>query len=99
MSSKTIGFANSEAESIFQRHAWKVLLFFGFFTSLIGLPDLLAGGSFYNHGDVRMLQAITGMTWEQLEATSPNAAAMIDFQVKMGACNTFSSVCLAWRLR
>jgi hypothetical protein len=24
------------------------------------------------------------MTWEQLEATSPNAAAMIDFKVRMG---------------
>src|SRR5215207_3679817 len=84
MSSKTIAFANQKNESFFERHAWKVLLFFGLFMSLIGLPDILVGGSFYNEGDVRLLQGITDMTWEQLEATSPNAAAMIDFKVRMG---------------
>jgi hypothetical protein len=84
MSSETITSVKPKTETFFERHAWKVLLFFGFFMSLIGLPDLLAGGSFYNSGDVRLVQAITGMTWEQLEATSPNAAAMIDFKVRMG---------------
>ncbi len=84
MSSKTIGFANSTAETFFERHAWKVLLFFSVVMALIGLPDLLAGGSFYQVGDVALLQGISGMTWEQLEATSPNAAAMIDFKVRMG---------------
>jgi hypothetical protein len=84
MSSETIAFANSATGTFFERHAWKVLLFFGLFTSLIGLPDLLAGGSFYNQGDVRLLQGIAGITWEQLEATSPSAARMIDFKVRMG---------------
>jgi hypothetical protein len=84
MLSKTIAPTKPKTEPFFERHAWKVLLFFGVFMSLIGLPDLLAGGSFYNKGDVRLLHGITGMTWEQLEAASPNAAAMIDFKVRMG---------------
>jgi hypothetical protein len=84
MSSKTIAFANQKTESFFERHAWKVLLFFSIFTALIGLPDLLSGSSFYQQGDVRLLQGITGMTWDQLVATSPNAVAMIDFKVRMG---------------
>lgn len=76
MSSKTIAFANSRTETFFERHAWKVLLFFSVFMSLIGLPDLLAGGSFYAEGDEALLQGISGMTWEELAATSPNAAAI-----------------------
>lgn len=84
MSNKTIAFANQKTESFFERHAWKVLLFFSVFMALIGLLDLLAGGSFYRVGDVALLQGITDMTWEQLESTSPNAAAMIDFKVRMG---------------
>jgi len=84
MSSKTIAFANQKNESFFERHAWKVLLFFGLFMALIGLPDLLTGGSYYEGAGASMLQAITGITWEQLEAISPNAAAMIDFKVRMG---------------
>ena len=76
--------ANQMTETLFERHAWKVLLVFSVFMVLIGPPDLLAGGSFYKEGDVRLLQGISGMTWEQLEATSPNAAAMIDFKVRMG---------------
>lgn len=84
MSSKTIAFANQKNESFFERHAWKVLLFFSVFMALIGLPDLLIGGSFYQVGDEALLYGITSMTWEQLEAASPNAAAMIDFKVRMG---------------
>ena len=84
MSSKTIASAKPKSEPFFQRHAWKVLLFFGLFMTLIGLPDLLAGGSYYKGGGASTLQGITGMTWEQVEAASPSAAAMIDFKVKVG---------------
>ena len=84
MTSKTIESADPKTETFFERHAWKVLLFFGLFMTLIGLPDLLTGGSYYEGGGASTLQGITGLTWEQLEATSPNAAAMIDFKVRMG---------------
>lgn len=84
MSSKTIAVANPNTETFFERHAWKVLLFFGLFMTGIGLPDLLTGGPYYEGGGASTLQGITGLTWKQLEATSPNAAAMIDFKVRMG---------------
>ena len=84
MSSKTVEIASPKAETFFERHAWKVLLFFGFFMSLIGLPDILVGGSFYQEIEGTSLGAITGMSWKQLEATSPNAAAMIDYKVRLG---------------
>jgi hypothetical protein len=84
MSSKTIASAKPKTEPFFERHAWKVLLFFSLFMTLIGLPDLLAGGSYYKGGGASTLQGITSMTWEQLEATSPKAAAMIDFKARMG---------------
>ena len=84
MSSKTIESAKLKTEPFFERHAWKVLLFFSLFMALIGLPDILIGGSFYQEAEGTSLGAITGMTWEQLEAASPNAAAMIDFKMRMG---------------
>ena len=84
MSRKTIASSKPNTEPLFERHAWKVLLFFGLFMTLIGLPDLLTGGSYYEGGGASTLQGITGMTWEQLEAASSNAAAMIDFKVRLG---------------
>jgi hypothetical protein len=51
MSSKTIASAKPKAEPFFERHAWKVLLFFGLFMSLIGLADILVGGSFYQEAE------------------------------------------------
>jgi hypothetical protein len=84
MSSKTIAFANSKTETFFERHAWKVLLFFAVWMALIGVPDILVGGSFYQEAEGTSLGAITGMTWEQLEAASPNATAMIDFKMRLG---------------
>jgi hypothetical protein len=84
MARKTITFANQKTEPFFERHAWKVLWFFGLFMSLTGLPDILVGGSFYQEAEGTSLVAITGMTWEQLEAVSPNAAARIDFKMRVG---------------
>jgi hypothetical protein len=84
MSSKPMIFANSKTEPFFEHHAWKVLLFFSLFMALIGVPDILAGGSFYQKAEGTSLGAITGMTWEQLEAASPSAAAMIDFKMRLG---------------
>jgi hypothetical protein len=84
MSSKTITFTNQKTETFFERHAWKVLLFFSVFMALIGLPDILVGGSFYQEAEGTLLEAITGMTWEQLEAASPNATAMIDLKLRIG---------------
>lgn len=84
MPNKTIASAKPKTEPFFERHAWKVLLFFSLFMAFIGLPDLLDGGLYYKGSGASMLQGITSMTWEQLEATSPNAAAMIDFKVRMG---------------
>jgi hypothetical protein len=84
MSSKTIAFSDPKTESFFERHAWKVLVFFGLFMAFIGLPDILFGGSFYQEAEGTSLGAITGMTWEQLEAASPDAAAMIDYKMRIG---------------
>src|SRR5574341_1464347 len=84
MSNKTMTFTNSKTETFFERHAWKVLLFFSVFMALIGMPDMLVGGSFYQEVEGTTLGATTGMTWEQLEAASPNAAAMIDLKLRIG---------------
>ena len=84
MSTKTIASAKPKSEPFFEHHAWKVLLFFGLFMSLIGLPDILVGGSFYQEKEGTLLEAITGMTWDQLEAASPDATAMIDLKLRTG---------------
>jgi hypothetical protein len=84
MSSKATTFAHPKTETFFERHAWKVFFIVSLFIALIGLPDLLAGGSFYQRGDMSLLRGISGMTWEQLKSTSPNAVDMIDFKVRMG---------------
>lgn len=76
-----------KTETFFECHAWKVFFGLSIIIALFGLGDILTGGSTFQSGEAPTLQGITGMTWEQLGAASPNAANMIDFQVRAGGVN------------
>jgi len=64
--------------SFFDRHAWKILsgvmLIIGFF----GVTDILGGASDLQNGETVLMHSITGMSWNDLQAQSPNAARLID---------------------
>ncbi len=71
-------------ESPLERYAWTTFLALGIILVLFGVGDVLTGGSTYGQGESAAMQAISGMTWNQMEAISPGAAAMIDHSVREG---------------
>lgn len=80
---------NHKTENFFERHTWQVFLGLGIIITLFGLGDMLTGGSTFQSGEGPTLQGISGMTWEQLQTTSPNAANMIDYLVRAGGAHLF----------
>lgn len=81
--------ANPKTETFFERHAWKVFFGLSIIIVLFGLGDMLTGGSTFQDAEAPTLKGISGMTWEQLGAASPNAATMIDYLVRAGGASLF----------
>lgn len=76
-------------ESFFERHAWKVFLVLSGILILFGLGDIFTGGATFSSGEAPTVLGISGMTWEQLGAASPNSATMIDYLVRAGGVHLF----------
>jgi hypothetical protein len=77
------------SETFFGRHAWKVFLGLSIIIALFGLGDMLTGGSTFQSGEGPTMQGISGLSWEQLQIASPNAANMIDYLVRAGGAHLF----------
>ena len=80
---------NKKTESFFARYSWIVFLVLSLIIALFGLGDMLTGGSTFESGEGPTLQGISGMTWQQLSSTAPNAANMIDYLVRGGGAHLF----------
>ncbi len=80
---------NQTRENFFERHGWLVFLGLSIIITLFGLGDVFAGGSTFGGGEAPTMQGITGMTWEQLQAESPNTVKLIDFVVRSGGAQLF----------
>lgn len=76
--------SSRKRESPMERYAWTAFLALGVILVLFGVGDVLTGGSTYGQGESAAMQAISGMTWSQLEAISPGGAALIDHGVREG---------------
>jgi hypothetical protein len=64
-------------EMFFERHSWKVFLFISLIVALFGIGDIIRGMP-------DSAESITGMTWTELQASSPKIANLIDLQVRSG---------------
>jgi hypothetical protein len=63
-----------------RKYAWGVLLFFSVVIFLFGLGDLISGQS----ADPAIVESLTGIPWEELQASSPAEASFINFMVRAG---------------
>lgn len=89
MSSIALPVTAQKSETFFERYSWIVFLALGLIIALFGLGDIMTGGTTFEGGEAPTLQGISGMTWQRLSSTSPNAASMIDYLVRAGGVHLF----------
>jgi hypothetical protein len=70
----------TSSESFFQRNAWVVLAILSVIFLLFGIGDLLSG----QDADPAIVESLTGVDWEELQAASPAPAYAIDLGVRAG---------------
>ena len=69
---------NQQKEPFFHRHGWKVLIVVSAIFLLFGIGDIIRGMD----ADPAIAESITGVEWEELQASSPKIANMIDLGVR-----------------
>lgn len=78
MTTTTAQRSRARTGTFIDRHAWKgllvVILMIGFF----GVGDIFGGASDLQNGEKVYMTGVTGMTWNDLQSTSPTVARMID---------------------
>jgi hypothetical protein len=82
MTTEPAGLANSNTETLFERHAWKVLLGVSLVIGIFGMGDMLGGAADLQNGETVMMHSLTGMSWNELQAASPNGANLIDMKFR-----------------
>lgn len=65
-------------ERIFERYAWILLAAVGVLLVPIAVGDLLLGAQ----GDPVTTESVTGLSWEELQATDPAAARLVDLHAR-----------------
>jgi len=75
---------NRVTKTLVERHVWKLFLGLGILIVLFGVGDMFTGGATYASGEAVLFQGFTGTTWENLQASDPNVANLIDYQVRAG---------------
>ena len=93
MTTKVTSLSNATVESFFERHAWKVLLGVSLLIGFFGVGDMVRGASDLQNGETVFMHSITGMSWNELQATSPQVANLIDLKFRMdGAALTTTAL-------
>lgn len=70
--------ANTKKDSVLERSAWIALIVVGATFGLFGLGDVILGMD----ADPAIAESITGVPWEDLQASSPQIANLIDMYVR-----------------
>jgi hypothetical protein len=65
--------------SLAERHAWKVFAALAGIIALFGLGDVVSGGESFLSGEAVLFESMTGTSWDELQASDPGAAKMIDY--------------------
>jgi hypothetical protein len=71
--------APNRSPRVHERYAWVLLLLVGVGTLAIGVGDFALQQS----GDTEMVAAMTGMSWAQLQASSPAVANLVDLLARV----------------
>jgi hypothetical protein len=78
MTTTTAGPIPAKADILFERHAWKVFLGVIVLIGFFGISDMFGGASDLEYGEKVYMTGVTGMTWGELQSTSPTVARLID---------------------
>ncbi len=78
MTPTTVRINSATDKSFFVRHAWKILLGVIALIGLFGISDMFGGASDLQYGEKVYMTGVTGMTWDELQTTSPDVARLID---------------------
>jgi hypothetical protein len=65
-------------EAFFERYAWIVFIVVAGIFALFGIGDVILG----MNADPAIAESITGVHWEDVQATSPNIANLIDLSTR-----------------
>lgn len=84
-----------KTETFFERHAWKILLVVIIVTGLFGLSDMVGGASDLQNGETVLMHSITGMSWNELQAESPEAANLIEWKFRTDGASLFTIALLS----
>jgi hypothetical protein len=83
MTTNVIGLRNSKSGTFIERFAWIPLLIVILLLSLNGLSDMIAGGAEFQTGETVFIHSITGISWNELQASSPGVANLVDVLLRM----------------
>jgi hypothetical protein len=70
--------ANSKRSAILERSAWIALIVVGAIFGLFGVSDLMQGMD----ADPAIAESVIGRPWEDLQASNPRIASLIDMYVR-----------------
>jgi hypothetical protein len=73
--------ATSRAEKFYEKNAWILLFTLGLLSAAFSLLFILLGGSLLDFLEIR---GVTGMTWDQVVASSPRLADEINLVARAG---------------
>jgi hypothetical protein len=97
MTITTISLHPAKADTFFARHAWKMLLGVIVLIGFFGISDMFGGASDLQYGEKVYMTGVTGMTWNELQTTSPTVARLIDtiFRANGASLTTVALLSLA----
>lgn len=67
------------AEPVYERYAWILFAIIGILTLAIAIGDVVLGAG----GDPATTEAVTGISWGQLQATDPAVANLVDLHARV----------------
>jgi hypothetical protein len=68
--------------TLFERHSWKVLAGLILVIGSFGVGDMLHGAADLQSGETVLMHSVTRTSWNELLATSPNVANLIDLKFR-----------------
>jgi hypothetical protein len=95
MTTKGAYLHNMMAETFFERHAWKVLLGVSLLIGFFGVTDMVGGASDLQKGETVLMHSLTGTSWNELQAESPQAANLIEWKFKTDGASLFTIALLS----
>lgn len=75
--------------SFFDRHAWKIMLGVMLLIVFFGISDMIGGAADLRNGETILMHSLTGKSWEDLSAESPQAAQLIEWIIRANGASLF----------